>query len=58
MYLEAYLAADQPADPTSQNGETKKHLSTIEVTLIAGTVISALSLAINLWNSIRKAREQ
>jgi hypothetical protein len=56
VYLEAYLAADQSSDQTqtSGNGTTKKHLSTIEVTLITGTFISALSLAINIWNSTRK----
>lgn len=56
MYLESYLAADaQLTQPTNGTG---KRLSTIEMTMIAGVTISAISLALNLWNTFRKKGQQ
>jgi len=61
MYLEAELVTDQApapvteAAPTNGNGSTKQRLSTIELIMMAGVTISAVSLAINVWNLTRKA---
>lgn len=56
MYLEADLAAEAaPADTSANgNGTTKQRLSTIELIMMAGVTISAISLAINVWNLTRK----
>lgn len=63
MYLEAELAADTVTNATATtttattptNG-TSRRLSTIELTMIAGVTISALSLVINIYNTMRRAR--
>lgn len=54
MYLEADIAITAPAD-TGGNGTTKKRLSTIEMTMIAGVLISAVSLTLNIYNTMKKA---
>lgn len=56
MYLESYLAADTQL-PTQPTNGTGRRLSTIEVTMIAGVTISAISLALNVWNTMRKRSE-
>ncbi len=55
MYLEADIAATAPADTSTNNGTTKQRLSTIEIIMTAGVLISAVSLGLNIWNSMRKA---
>lgn len=55
MYLEAELAAEAPLETTDGNGTTKQRLSTIEITMMAGVFVSALSLAINIYNTVKKA---
>lgn len=52
MYLEADLVTEQA--PTTSNGTTKQRLSTIELTMITGVLISAISLALNIMNTMRK----
>lgn len=58
MYLEADLTAATDtttvALPSPTNG-TSRRLSTIELIMMAGVTISAISLAINIWNLTRKA---
>lgn len=54
MYLEAQLLAADTQQQVSTNG-TSKRLSTIEITMMAGVMISALSLGLNIWNTMRKA---
>jgi hypothetical protein len=53
VYLESYyLSADTSlTQPTNNTG---RRLSTIEMTMIAGVTISAISLALNVWNTMRK----
>jgi hypothetical protein len=53
MYLEAEIAAG--ADALNGNGTTKQRLSTIEMTMIAGVLISAISLTLNIYNTMKKA---
>lgn len=57
MYLEADLSADSTnattVTPPPTNG-TSRRLSTIELIMMAGVTISAISLGINIWNLTRK----
>lgn len=56
MYLEADLAAEATTTTAPNNsGTTKQRLSTIELTMITGVLISAISLAINIYNTTRRA---
>lgn len=59
MYLEADLVAQIPDNATQppatpSNGGTSRRLSTIEITMMVGVAISAISLALNIMNAVRK----
>lgn len=51
--LEQTPATPPAAPPT--NGTTRQRLSTIELTMITGVLISAVSLAINIYNTTKRA---